>query len=125
MTVYVDNHYLFPSSSFRGMRMSHMIADTEDELHALAASIGMKRAWYQGDHYDVGLSKRRLAIQRGAVEITWRLCAVLCANRRETGELGDPATAEDKWREIYQRRKAARRSADGRCSDGVPAPAVG
>jgi hypothetical protein len=30
----------------------HMIADTEAELHAMAARIGVARRWCQGDHYD-------------------------------------------------------------------------
>lgn len=45
----------------------HMIADTEDELHAMAARLGLLRDWYQGNHYDLTPTKRGLAIQFGAV----------------------------------------------------------
>lgn len=54
------------------MKMNHMIADTEEELHAMAEEIGLKREWYQGDHYDVSLSKKELALENGAEEITWQ-----------------------------------------------------
>ncbi|MGV3617927.1 MAG: DUF4031 domain-containing protein [Fimbriimonas sp.] len=52
----------------------HMIADTEEELHAMAASIGMKRSWFQDKpgkipHYDLVPSKRAMALKRGAIEI--------------------------------------------------------
>ncbi len=52
MTVYIDDMYRQSIGEFRGMRMSHMIADDDDERHMMAAHIGMKREWFQGDHYD-------------------------------------------------------------------------
>lgn len=68
MTVYVDNY----RAKFGRMVMCHMAADTLDELHEMAEKIGMKRSWFQGDHYDLSLSRRKLAIQYGAKEITSR-----------------------------------------------------
>lgn len=68
MTVYVDDAEI----PFRGMKMCHMIADTEDELHKTAEEIGLKRSWYQGDHYDVSLSKKKEAVKAGAEEVSWR-----------------------------------------------------
>jgi hypothetical protein len=53
----------------------HLLADTEEELHNMAASIGMKKAWFQsGDnhampHYDLVASKRKLAVAKGTIEI--------------------------------------------------------
>ena len=41
MTVYVDDM----RAAFRGHIMCHMIADTEDELHEMAARIGIERRW--------------------------------------------------------------------------------
>lgn len=79
MTVYVDN----ARARFGRMVMCHMVADTEDELHALAMGIGMSREWYQGDHYDVSLHKRALALKAGAVTISRRdLGRWLAARRR-------------------------------------------
>jgi hypothetical protein len=52
------------------MIMCHMIADSEAELHEMAAKIGIKRKWYQGDHYDICKAKRTLAIELGAKVIS-------------------------------------------------------
>ena len=103
MAVYVDNM----RAKFGRLIMCHMIADTEAELHAMADRIGVARRWHQGDHYDIALSKRALAINAGAVEITFRQAGCMMHNRRFTGALGDPATAVELARERY----AARRSA--------------
>ena len=78
MSVYVDDMYLSPMGAFRGMKMSHMVADTKSELLAMADRIGVQRRWiqYPDDpkkcHFDVSLSKRRAALRAGAIEITWR-----------------------------------------------------
>jgi len=78
MTVYVDNM----RAPYGRMVMCHMIADTEDELHAMADRIGVARRWYQGDHYDIALSKRALAVQYGAKELTMRELARITVARR-------------------------------------------
>lgn len=44
-----------------------------------------------GDHFDIALSKRALAVEAGAIEISWRQCGVMTMRRRATGQLGDPA----------------------------------
>lgn len=81
------------------MVMCHMLADTDDELHAMAAHIGVARRWWQspentsGSHYDIALSKRALAVAAGAVEITWLQCGAMNMRRRVTGTLGEPETA--------------------------------
>lgn len=71
--VYVDDM----RAPFGRMILCHMIADTSDELHAMAKLIGVKRKWCQGEdtwkeHYDVSLSRRKLAVDSGAKEISWR-----------------------------------------------------
>jgi len=56
------------------MIMCHMIADTPDELHAMAAKIGVDRRWFQEPpkasfwHYDIAKSKRGMAMAFGAIE---------------------------------------------------------
>lgn len=82
MTVYVDDM----RARFREHIMCHMIADTEAELHEMAERIGIARRWYQGDHYDVTLERRALAVEYGAQEITWRQCSLMTVLRRR-----DPA----------------------------------
>ena len=75
MAVYVDDMYKSPIGEFGGMKMSHMIADSTNELLALADCIGVARKWLQKpgtsrEHFDVSMSKRRLAIQHGAIPVT-------------------------------------------------------
>ena len=58
----------------------HMWTDGDlEELHVLAASIGLKRSWFQPaerprglDHYDLTPSKRAAAVVAGAVELDRR-----------------------------------------------------
>lgn len=69
MSVFIDDMYRYALGRFGRMRMSHMIATDEAELHAMAQACGVARKWYQNDHYDVCLSSRRRAIARGAIEV--------------------------------------------------------
>ena len=67
MSVYVDQ----PVHRYGRMLMCHMLADTPEELHAMAKRIGVAHRWYQltasTPHYDIARSKRAQAIARGAV----------------------------------------------------------
>lgn len=84
MSVYVDNM----RAPYGRLIMCHMIADTDEELHAMADRIGVARKWHQAppkassSHYDICLSKRALAVAAGAVEITWRQAAILTQAKR-------------------------------------------
>jgi hypothetical protein len=73
MPVYVD----CMNAVFRNMVMCHMVADTSQELLDMADKIGIQRKWIQDagtkhEHFDVCLSKKKLAIKHGAIEIGWR-----------------------------------------------------
>lgn len=97
MSVYIDDMHRLPMGRLGRMSMSHMIADTEAELHAMAERIGLKREWFQSrshPHYDVSLSKRTLALRHGAIEITVRQSAMMVMMRRRTGILPTPEMAE-------------------------------
>ncbi len=88
MAVYVDGLMNIrpaddkPQAQRNGNRWCHMTADTEEELHAFAARLGLKRAWYQVggrkawhwylSHYDLVPSKRALAVKLGAQEVDLR-----------------------------------------------------
>lgn len=70
MAVYVDDM----RAGFGRMVMCHMVADTTDELLAMADKIGVQRKWLQNagtpkEHFDIALSKRALAVKAGAVEV--------------------------------------------------------
>lgn len=86
MTVYVDSM----RAKYGRLILCHMIADTDEELHAMADTISVARKWFQGDHYDIALSKRTLAVAAGAKEITLRECGVMAVHRRRTGVLPKP-----------------------------------
>lgn len=69
--VYVDNM----RATLGRMRMCHMIADSTAELLEMSDRIRVSRHWIQypgtyREHFDICLSKRRLAIEAGAIEIT-------------------------------------------------------
>ncbi len=97
MTVYVDDMDVeFKPAHRKGYtyRMSHMIADTEEELHTMADKIGVARRWFQGDHYDIAMSKKLLAIEAGARLVSRRTLSCMAVNRRLGFPMGTPETAE-------------------------------
>ena len=69
MSIYVDKSI----HSYGRMTMCHMLADTPEELHAMADAIGVERKWYQdkasSPHYDICKAKRAQAVKLGAVEV--------------------------------------------------------
>lgn len=80
---------------FGRMVMCHMMADTTEELLAMADKIGVDRKWLQAagtkrEHFDICLSKRALAIQHGAQEVTRE--GVMDLMRRKRDRLKDEAT---------------------------------
>lgn len=84
MAVYVDDAFM----PFGRMKMSHMVADSPEELLVMADTIGVQRRWIQhqgtwSEHFDVCLEKRRLAIEAGAVPITYIKLGLILAARRK------------------------------------------
>ena len=54
MAVFVDPLREYPHVPFAVRRWCHMVCDGGfEELHAFAAQLGMPRARFQGDHYDL------------------------------------------------------------------------
>ena len=77
MSVYVDDMYKYNIGKLGRMKMSHMIADTKEELIEMVDKIGVNKKWIQKEnteqeHFDISLDKRKLAIQNGAIEISMR-----------------------------------------------------
>lgn len=83
MAVYVDPLFRWESKDPQAFRVGernghmwcHMFADTDEELHALAARIGMRREWHQPrpphrlSHYDLTPGRRKRAVALGALEV--------------------------------------------------------
>ena len=69
MTVLVDE----PIWPFRDRLWCHLVSDTSyDELHALAAALGIPPRAFQGDHYDLPAEMRDAAIELGALPVSGR-----------------------------------------------------
>lgn len=84
--IYVDDLYKTKIGKLGRMKMSHMIADTKEELLAMAEKIGIDPKWIQKEnthqeHFDISLQKRSKAIELGAIEITYRELANKCLLR--------------------------------------------
>lgn len=83
--VYVDDFYK-TGVMYKRMKMCHMIADTPEELLAMARRIRVDEKWIQypnspREHFDICLSKRKLAISYGATEIGMRELAAMVSAR--------------------------------------------
>ncbi len=71
MAVFVDPLRDYPHVPFAVRRWCHMVCDGGfEELHAFAAQLGMPRARFQGDHYDLPPWVRERAVALGAVEVS-------------------------------------------------------
>lgn len=84
MAVYVDSENI----KYRNMTMNHMLADSDEELIAMAKKIGVQVKWHQypgtiKSHFDICLVKKKLAIQAGAIEISRQELANILKKRRE------------------------------------------
>ena len=92
LTVYVDDWRQRATIRDREDRWSHLLADDQDELHALAAQLGIPLRGYQQhrrsaalNHYDLPESLRLRAIELGARPVTWREMGRLTREWRRAG----------------------------------------
>lgn len=84
MAVYVDR---MRRKALGKTFTAHMVADSTEELDAMAANLGLKAAWRQKtgtpmEHYDLVESKRQLAVMLGAIEVTTREMGRILTARR-------------------------------------------
>lgn len=115
MSVYVDDM----RARFGRMILCHMMADTPEELHAMADTIGVQRKWVQHDdrpadrHYDISITKRRLAVAAGAIEIPRREMSAFAWHRRTYGATIPPWDALKKMNHVFKLRARERREQEG------------
>ena len=99
MTLLVDPLREYPDTGLPFSRWCHVVSDASfEELHALAAKLGIPRRFFQGDHYDLPEHLRARALALGAAPVTTRELIA-----RMAGPRGDRA-----------RRRAQRRVAPDR-----------
>lgn len=95
MAVYVDNM----RARYGRMVMCHMVADSSEELHAMADRIGVSRRWCQHagtyrEHYDICLSKRTQAIKAGAKAIGFQEFGTMLLRRQRNAPASAVPTKE-------------------------------
>lgn len=105
--IYVDDHYKYASGRYGRLKMSHLIADTDEELERMARKLKLKKEWKHNEHYDIALSKRKLAIAHGARPISLRICAIMVAYKRRTGKLPKPDKAVEAMQRLVEDEKLA------------------
>jgi len=70
MAILVDELREYPDVRLPFTRWCHMASDRNfDELHAFAARLGLRRRWFQRDHYDLPAHARAAAVALGAEEV--------------------------------------------------------
>ena len=93
MSVYVDKS----ANGFGRMIMCHMIADTPEELRAMAVKIGVRLKWFQErasmPHFDICKSKKALALAAGAIELDMRSFVAAMKRIRPTW----PRHSDGRW----------------------------
>jgi predicted kinase len=87
VAILVDELREYPDAALPFTSWCHMATDGDfPELHAFAARLGLRRAWFQRDHYDLPPHGRAAAVALGAEEMsTGELL------RRMAGPRGDRA----------------------------------
>lgn len=105
MAVYVDDMYQYPMGQFGRMKMSHLMADSTEELLVMVDKIDVQRRWIQkpgtdGEHFDISIGKRREALAAGAVPVTLRSLACWSHDKGELELIVDDPHAPKELREL-------------------------
>jgi hypothetical protein len=95
MTCYVDTVRDYPDAGLRFTAYCHLLADDRDELHALAAELGMPRRAFQDHawrwHYDLPAPLRPAALAAGAQEVDFHVVGRMLRERRALVRAGGAA----------------------------------
>ena len=86
MTCYVDTVRDYPRAGLRHTRFCHLLADTRDELQAMADALGIPRQFFQDHpwrwHHDLPEPLREQAVALGAREVTLHEVGALLKRRK-------------------------------------------
>jgi hypothetical protein len=89
---YVDSVREYPTAGLRHTRFCHLLADTREELHAMADELGVPRRYFQDHpwrwHHDLPAHLRTEAVTLGAREIDLHEVGALLRARRMTIRTG-------------------------------------
>lgn len=80
---------------WRGTKWCHLVSDDNfAELHAFAGELGQRRVGFQGDHYDIDVDTRTIALANGAEPVESR---EIVRRMKQAGLRRRPSTFV-KWR---------------------------
>lgn len=82
MATYVDRAIW----QWRGRMWCHLLADDLDELHRFAERVGVPRGSFQDrrfPHYDLSAERREIAVELGALQVSFREIIVVARRLRE------------------------------------------
>jgi hypothetical protein len=86
VSCYVDTVRSYPGAGLRFTEYCHLLADSREELHAMAQAVGMPRRAFQDHrwrwHYDLPAPLRERAVAAGAREVTMHEVGALLRRRR-------------------------------------------
>jgi predicted kinase len=99
MAIVVDELREYPGVELPFTAWCHMATDGSfEELHGFAARLGLRRAWFQRDHYDLPAHGRAAAIALGAEEVgTGELLLRMAGPRGERARRRTVAPAGVAW----------------------------
>jgi uncharacterized protein DUF4031 len=83
---YVDSLRSYPEAGLRHTEFCHLLADTREELHAMADALGIPTRFFQDHpwrwHHDLPAPLRPRAVELGAVEVTMHQVGALLRARK-------------------------------------------
>jgi len=94
MAILVDELREYPGVALPFSAWCHMSTDGSfEELHEFARQLGLRRAWFQRDHYDLPAHGRAAAVALGAEQVATRELLL-----RMAGPRGDRVRRRVAWR---------------------------
>lgn len=119
--VYVDSITAYPAEMVKGAARKHGVrwchmwasdAESLEELHRIAAAIGMRRDWFQDragfPHYDLVPQIRADALEAGAVEMELKTWIEGLRPKKKTRENAEQPTSNSEMQNRRSRKSRRR-----------------